>query len=124
LLADQIEVELTGQQQLYEIDGHIKELAAHYARIIVNKQLMSPPVAEVEQPDVDYETIDVNSLSDSKCRTVDADYVGLATFNKLGLDTLFSQLGFSKKQMDLAALAIVGKLVYPGSERRSRRWAL
>jgi len=123
LLADQIEVELTGQQQLYEIDGQIKELAVHYARIIVKKQLLRPPVAEVEPPDVDYETIDVNSLSDSNCRTVGAEYVGLATFNKLGLDRLFSQLGFSNKQVALAALAIVGKLVYPGSERRTRRWA-
>jgi transposase len=123
LLADQIEVELTGQQQLYEIDGHIKELAVHYARIIVKKQLLRPPVAEVDQPDVVYETIDVNSLSDSKCRTVGAEYVGLATFNKLGLDRLFSQLGFSNQQVALAALAIVGKLVYPGSEQRTRRWA-
>jgi transposase len=123
LLADQIEAELSGQQQLYEIEGHIKELAVHYARIIVQKQLMRPRVAKVEQPDVDYETIDLNSLSDSKCRTVGAEYVGLATFKKLGLDTLFSQLGFSKNQMELAALSIVGKLVHPGSERRTRRWA-
>jgi transposase len=123
LLADQIEVELSGQQQLYEIDSNIKELAVHYARIIVKKQLLRPAVAEVEPPDVAYETIDVNSLSDSKCRTVGAEYVGLATFNKLGLDRLFSQLGFSNKQVALAALSIVGKLVYPGSERRTRRWA-
>jgi len=123
LLAAQIEAELTGQQQLYKIDGQIKELAVHYARIIVKKQLMRPRVAELEPPAVDYETIDVNSLSDSKCRTVGAEYVGLATFNKLGLDNLFSQLGFSKRQLELAALSIVGKLVYPGSERRTRRWA-
>lgn len=123
LLADQIEAELTGQQQLYEIDAHIKELAVHYARIIVKKQLLRPPVTEVDQPDVAYETIDLNSLSDSKCRTVGAEYVGLATFKKLGLDMLFSQLGFSKKQIELAALSIVGKLVYPGSEWRTRRWA-
>lgn len=123
LLADQIEVELTGQQQFYEIDGHIKELAAHYARIIVQKQLMRPPVAEVDQPDVDYETIDLNSLSDSKFRTVGAEYVGLSTFKKLGLDSLFCQFGFSKRQMALAALSIIGKLVRPGSERRTRRWA-
>jgi transposase len=123
LLADQIEAELTGQQQLYEIDADIKALAVHYARIIVNKQLLRPRVAEAEHPGVDYETIDINSLSDSKCRTVGAEYVGLATFNKLGLDRLFSQLGFSKDQIKLAALAIVGKLVYPGSEWRTRRWA-
>lgn len=122
LLADKIEVELSGHQQLYEIDGHIKELAVHYARIIVKKQLLRPAVAEVEPPDVAYETIDVNSLADSKCRTVGAEYVGLATFNKLGLDRFFSQLRFSNKQVALAALAIVGKLVYPGSERRTRRW--
>lgn len=123
LLADQIEAELTGQQQLYEIDADIKALAVHYARIIVNKQLMRPRVALSEQPDVAYETIDVNSLLDSKCRTVGAEYVGLASFNKLGLDMLFSQLGFSKSQIKLAALSIVGKLVYPGSEWRTRRWA-
>ena len=123
LLADQIEAEMTGQQSLYPVDNHIKELAIHYAQLIVQKKLVKAETNEQEKEEPEYETINLNSLTDSKTRTLGAEYVGLSTFKKLGLDSLLFQLGFSEKQVALAALSIVGKLVHPGSEKRTRRWA-
>ncbi len=123
LLADRIEAKLTGQQPLWPVDEHIESLATHYAKLIVHKRLTvaTTEVKEIEEPE--YETVDIKSVSNSKSRTIGAEYVGVATLRKLGLDTLFSQLGYSKSQMDLATLSIVGRLVHPASERRTREWA-
>ena len=123
LLANQIEDEITGQQSLYPVDNHIKELAVHYAQLIIQKKLMNTETNEQEKEEPEYERINLNSLTDSKTRTLGAEYVGLSTFKKLGLDSLLFQLGFSEKQVAFAALSIVGKLVHPASEKRTRRWA-
>ena len=39
------------------------------------------------------------------------------------MDSLLEQLGFNQKQVELSALSIVGRLVHPASENRTRRWA-
>ncbi len=122
-LADQIEAEINGQQSLYPVDEQIKKLAVHYAQLIIQKQLIKPATQEQEKPEPEYETINLNSIADSKSRTIGAEFVGLKTFKKLGLDSLLEQLGFNPKQVDLSALSIVGRLVHPASEYRTRRWA-
>jgi len=123
LLADQIEAEITGQQSLYPLDDNIAELAVHYAHLIIEKSLIkSRTDAQEERPEPEYETINLNSIADSKSRTLGAEHVGLCTFKKLGLDALLSELGFNQKQVALAAASVVGKLVRPASEYRTRRW--
>jgi transposase len=122
ILADRIEAEITGQQSFYPVDKHIEKIAVHYAHLIIQTRLMRPEYEE-EKEKPQYETINVNSLTHSKSRTLGAEHVGLEAFKMLGLDVLFSQLGFSEQQIDLAALSIIGKLVRPGSEQRTRRWA-
>ncbi|NOY57305.1 MAG: IS1634 family transposase [Calditrichaeota bacterium] len=123
LLADRIEAEITGQQSFYPVDKHIEKLAVHYAHLIIQKRLIRPESEEGEKEKPQYETVNLNSLTNTKSRSFGAEYVGLAAFKMLGLDTLFSQLGFTEKQGALAALSIIGKLVRPGSEQRTRRWA-
>ena len=65
----------------------------------------------------------MNSMTDTKSRTLGAEHVGLCTFKKLGLNFLLAELGFNQTQVGLAALSIVGRLVHPASEYRTRRWA-
>lgn len=122
-LADQIEAEITGQKNLYPVDDPIAELAAHYAHLIIQKNLIKPRTDEQEKQESQYETINLNSIADSKSRTLGAEHVGLCTFKKLGLDSLLMQLGFNQNQVALAAASVVGKLVRPASEYRTRRWA-
>lgn len=123
LLADQIEAEINGQQSLYPVDEQIKKLAVHYAQLIIQKQLLKPATQEQEKAEPEYETINLNSMADSKSRTLGAEHVGLCTFKKLGLDSLLTDLGFNPKQVAVAALSVVGKLVRPASEYRTKRWA-
>ena len=122
-LADQIEAEISGQQSFYKIDARIKKLAIHYAQLIIQKKLAASDNKEPEQTLPDHETIDLNSVEHNRIRTQGAEYIGHATFQKLGLDSFLGQLGFSDNQVALSALAIIGKLVHPGSEQRTRRWA-
>lgn len=127
LLADQIEAKITGQQSLFHVDENIENLATHYANLIIHKHLISCESKEMvsEEEDIfsEYETVDVNSLSNSRSRTIGTEYVGYSMFKELGMEKLFQGLGFSKAEIELAALSIIGRLAYPGSEYRTRLWA-
>lgn len=120
LLADQIEAKITGQQSLFHVDENIENLATHYANIIIHKRLISCESKEMisEEEDIfsEYETVDVNSLSNSRSRTIGTEYVGYSMFKELGMEKLFQGLGFSKAEIELAALSIIGRLAYPGNE--------
>lgn len=126
LLADRIETILIGQTSLLplEISEEIEVLAQHYAQKIVQKNIAEHQSVIIEPEKTPlYETINVNSVKNSRSRTIGAEHVGLSTFTELGFETCLSNLGFSENQVKLAALAIVGKLVYPSSERGTREWA-
>jgi transposase len=122
-LADAIEAKLTGQQTFYAADPQIDTLATHYAQLIVQKKLYQPSRDPKEQAKPQYETIDLDSIHHEQCRTLGAEYVGLATLHKLGLDTLFEKLGFTTQQMVVAQLSIIGRLVKPASELQTAEWA-
>ncbi len=123
LLADRIEEKVIGQESFLSIDENIESLATHYASLIIQQRITLSKHQVKKTQQAEYETIDINSVSNSKVRSIGAEYVGYETFKQLGLDTLFGKLGLSKQEIDLAALSIVGKLVYPASEHRTRAWA-
>jgi len=126
LLADRIEALISAQTSFLppEIPEGIEALARHYADKIVHKDI-SAHTAVVRKPDEPpvYETINVNSVKNSRSRTIGAEHVGLSAFAELGFEACLRDAGFSNDQIKLAALAIVGKLVYPTSERGTREWA-
>ena len=99
-------------------------MASHYANLIIQKRLT---VARIESEKAgqtpDYETVDLNSVSTSKSRTIGAESVGLSMFRKLGFEKLLQRLRLSQSQSHLAALPIISRLVHAGSERRTRQWA-
>jgi len=122
LLADLIEAKVLGKKTLFETDKHIDELASHYASLIIHRRISVGDIYQ-EKEDTEYETVNLKSIFNSKARRIGAEYVGLSMFRLLGLDGLFKRLGFSDTEINLAALSIVGRLVYPASERRIRIWA-
>jgi hypothetical protein len=123
LLADRIEAKVQGQKSLFGTDTHIEELATHYANLIIQRNLVVCHDKGIEKEEPQYETVDIRSLSNSKIRTIGPEHVGLSMLRRLELESLFRQLGFTKTQMDLAALSIIGRLVYPASEHKTRIWA-
>jgi hypothetical protein len=127
-LADTIEAKLSGQQSLYPIEEAIETLADHYAQLII-KNRMSQAVTESDSSASEneqqprYETVDLNSIENSKCRTLGAEYVGISIFRELGLHAYLKKLNFSDQQVHLAYLSVVGRLVHPASERNTAAWA-
>lgn len=127
-LADTIEAKLSGQQSLYPIEETIETPADHYAQLIIKNRLVQT-VNESDSSDSEneqeprYETVDLNSIENSKCRTLGAEYVGISIFRELGLDTYLNKLNFTEHQLKLAYLSVVGRLVHPASERNTAEWA-
>lgn len=122
-LADLIEAKLRRQESLFPVDDHIEALATHYANLIIQRGLVVTPDNQIKKKGPEYETIDINTISNSEVRTIGAEHAGLFMFRRLELDSLFRELGFTKEQTDLCALSIIGRLAYPASERRTRVWA-
>jgi transposase len=123
-LADAIEAKVSGQKILFAIAAEIDTLATHYAQQIIQQHLQQQPLPEPEEPpEKEFETIDVGSLQNSRCRTIGGEYVGLEACQRLGLESFFEKLGFTHKQIQLALLSIVGRLVHPGSELKTANWA-
>jgi len=121
ILANCIEDIVAGKKWLIPPPKHVVELAQHYAHLLIRKEINHAPVSpEVEK---DWERVDLNSVSNSECRTVGGEAVAYHAFCKLGIPVILSKLGFSEKQIHRAALLVIGRLLYPGSERGTALWA-
>ncbi len=125
ILADTIEAKLSGQKSLFKVDKEIEKLATHYAQMIVQRHLQNPQEAPASQSarEAHYETVDLNSLQNLQSRTIGGEYVGLSTCKRLGLEEFFARLGMSSRQIKLAHLSIIGRLVHPCSELQTADWA-
>jgi hypothetical protein len=117
-LANRIEEIITGQQSFITPPPHIDSLAHHYAQLLQQKEMRSVPASE--QPE--WETVDLNSLSPSGSRSIGAESVGYAAFQRLGFPKMLSDLGFKEEEIHKAALLIIGRLVHPASERETAIW--
>lgn len=121
ILANCIEDITTGKQWLIEPPQHIVGLAQHYAQLLIKKEMNSAPLSpEVER---DWETVDLNSVSNSESRTIGGEAVAYHAYNKLGIPRILAELGFSQKQIEQTALLVIGRLLYPRSERKTALWA-
>ena len=111
-LADLIEAIITKdtQQTLFQEDPEIVGLAEHFAAIIIQKRLQEqtagahafdeqegtdtgPKEAPVEAPR--FETVDVNSTTTSRCRTVGTEHIALTQMRQLGFLDILESCGFS-----------------------------
>lgn len=124
MLADRIEEIVFAQSSFVPVEYNIEQLAHHYANTIIQNRLLTTPQDDLSKQHIaDYDTVDLNSLTNTQGRTIGAEYVGLSIFRGLRLEKLFRELGFSPEQIQLSALAIVGRLAHPGSENQTRQWA-
>jgi transposase len=117
-LANRIEEIISGQRSFITPSTHIESLAQHYAQILRHKEMKSIPVSEEH----DWETVDLNSLSQNESRTIGAESVGYDAFQHLGFPRMLSHLGFKEEQIQQVALLVIGRLVHPASERETALW--
>ena len=123
-LADRIEQIVSGQASIFTPPRDIESLAQHYAQVLLQNRLSQRGFVEVTAaPAPEYVSVDVSSVNTSRVRTIGAEHVGLSIFKRLKLDQCLADNGFTENQVKLAAVSIIGRLVNPVSERRTRSWA-
>jgi hypothetical protein len=118
LLAKRINDIIHGQENLFCAKPVIERLANQYAQALMRKY-----EADYDDTPKDYQAIDVNSVNNTKQRTIGAEYVVLSILKKLALDQCFLDLNLSERQREVASLLTVGRMVKPGSERKTHLWA-
>lgn len=124
LLANRIEEIICGIQNIVPYPANIELLAQHFAKVLLTKRndndsKSKPPPPPEKNEEKDYHSIDANSISTQSARTIGVEHVLYETFKELELDKLFSRLGFSVKQSQIAIATIIGRAAFPGSERKT-----
>jgi len=119
-LANCIEEIISGQKSLFDYPKEITTLARRYARKIIREQ--APVIAERQDIEPDYATIDLNSVEDEESRTVGAEHVVYETIKQLGIDRKLKELGLNRHQVAASLGVIAGRMIVPGSERATHCW--
>lgn len=122
-LADIVEALLLGQTIL-KIDSNLHDLAEHMVSLIKSKKALNTENTKIIINNTpDYQNIDLNSVKHKDIRTIGAEHIAYSVYQELELDKLFKNSGFNENQRNLAALAIISRLVHPESENSTREWA-
>ncbi|MEE8441548.1 MAG: IS1634 family transposase, partial [Spirochaetia bacterium] len=118
-LARRIEDILTGNRSLFEIDEQLERHAGKAADKIFSKRAEQLS-GESEQ---EFELISAKSLEVSTSRSVGCEYVCHAMWRELDLDGALKREGVSARVLPILEALVVGRLIDPGSERWTKRWA-
>lgn len=116
LLAKRIEEYLKNQLLLFQNDPEIESLAFYFGQRLINQSSM--PSSRLPAVEVILDTLEA-----SHCRTIGSEQVGLSWFRYLEMDRLLREQGMSERQVHMAALSIIGRLIEPGSELATLAWA-
>ncbi len=119
-LANRIEEILTNQTSLFETSPEITALAQHYAERIRQQGFNHTPSIPSQSGDI--QNIDVDSLVHSQARTLGGEHVVLEQMKSYCFGEILEDLGFSQPQIDYAQMLVLGRMLFPGSERRTVRW--
>jgi len=115
-LTRRIEAIIRGQQSFIKEEPEIERLAIKFSQQFIDKHA-------IEIKSNTFETVDIQSLQNHRVRRMGAEYLGVTFFNKLQLQKCLKACGFSKRQIEIAVLLLIGCLVQPGSERHLHGWA-
>lgn len=107
---------IQNQQSLFDEDKDIEKLAQKYAQLFIKKHGLNSPIDR-------YQSVDTKSLKNQRVRHIGGEYLGATFFKKLQLEQCLKRCGFTKRQIEIAMLLIIGRLVHPGSERHLYEWA-
>ena len=117
-----IEELISGIKTLLPYPKKVEKLAQVFAKQLVAKTSETIPDVSIEKSETDFETVDLHSLSHEHCRSVGLEHIALETIRKLHLDQKLLELGLSKREVETAIGVVVGRLVKPGSERKTHYW--
>lgn len=114
--AKRIEAIVQGQKSFIKVEPEVEKLAQEFALRFIEKHA-------VEQEPTTFATVDIKSLENHRVRRIGGEYLGATFFKELHLPQCLKACGLSKRQIEIAMLLVIGRLVHPGSERSLHRWA-
>lgn len=125
-LADRIEMLLTGAESMfYDVDESIEALAQRYVSEIQKKGLFPSKKRKSsigKSPGKTFEEINLDSIEEEQSREIGGEWLCKQAFDKLGLSTLFSDIGMNETQVSMAQMLLIAKLIHPSSELETERW--
>lgn len=125
-LANCIEGMITGQKPLFSSDPEIEIHARKATQRIIEKRTEDQAIEQMaiscnNQPD--YKLVDLSSLDSHTIRSIGPEYVCHSVWKELKMDDILLSNGISNYYLPLIETLVVGRLVYPDSERGTWFWA-
>lgn len=120
-LAACLEARYKGQISLFEEDP---EIITEVANAIQHYEFTQEKEADKKSQEHDPEmmTIDINSLTFTKSRSLGNELVANTMWKKLKFDEILRKCQFNNKEMALAQAVIIGKLICPSSDIGCFEW--
>lgn len=126
-LANCIDGMLNGQKNLFSPDTNIVKHATCAVSKILEKNTNTIDTAsassETSIEAVEVKPIDINSITVSKSRSIGAEYVCHHFFEKLQIKKCLENANIPQNQIPIIEAIILGRLISPGSERHTKKWA-
>jgi transposase len=122
-LANTVEGMLTGQAELFSSDPLIEKQARKAVRRLLERRAHSEEKDNRGTPLApEYQTVDVHSLEATEPRSIGPEYVGHCLWQAVGFNRALLEAGCAREWLPLIEALVIGRLVEPGSERRSWEW--
>ncbi|MGC9044608.1 MAG: hypothetical protein ACP5KG_12225 [Myxococcota bacterium] len=67
----------------------------------------------------EYEEVDLNTIEDEEAREIGTEWLCKQMLDRIGLDRCLMDLGWNERWINLAYIYIIGRAVYPASERKT-----
>jgi transposase len=126
-LANCIESMLAGQKTLFSFDPKIESHAQEAVCRIVKKRSEEQAIAKTldgktdQAPD--YQNVNVASFEAAEPRSLGPEYVCHSIWKELGINDLLLSRGVSPHSLPIIETLVLGRLIFPASERQTWEWA-
>ena len=125
LLANRIEEIFTGNASFVACPEEIECLAERYASKLLQRiSKTTPDAIEPTEGEPDYQSIDMQTIQQQEPRTVGAEHLMLHLLSQIGFQKKLQKLGFSEQEVALSLATIIGRAVFPASERATYEWLI
>jgi transposase len=121
-LAAAIEALIQGQEVLFS-DPEVQAEAERWFNAYLGRMAQTQQTVQISpKSGDDHEQVSLSSIANHHPKSIGAEHICLSIYRELGLERLFRELGFNRKQQHDAALSILGRMLEPGSEHATAAW--
>jgi transposase len=121
-LANCIEAMLSGQQALFSPDPMVERHARQAVKNIVKKRSEEETLEKADHAP-DYQQVNVASIEAAESKSLGPEYVCHSVWKELGINDLLLSKGVSGNVLPIIETLVLGRLIFPASERQTREWA-